>query len=87
MDWEADLYAIYGLDDVILNIEGRIQMGLNIYRYISDMTRVYKLKYYIYYVLYKMMYIYLTFRERIGFDINIIVQNPFGLLHFNNNIF
>jgi len=30
MDWVAGLYAIYGLDDVILNIEGRMQMRYNI---------------------------------------------------------
>jgi len=28
MDWIAGLYAIYGLDDVILNIEGRMQMSI-----------------------------------------------------------
>ena len=30
MDWVAGLYAINGLDDVILNIEGRMQMRYNI---------------------------------------------------------
>jgi len=30
MDWVAGLYAIYGLDGVILNIEGRMQMMYNI---------------------------------------------------------
>ena len=33
MDWVAGLYAIYGLDDVILNIEGRMQMKYNINGY------------------------------------------------------
>jgi len=35
MDWVAGQYAIYGLDDVILNTEGRMQMRYNIKKYIN----------------------------------------------------
>jgi len=33
MDLISSLYAIYGLDDVVLNIEGRMQMRYTIVQY------------------------------------------------------
>jgi len=36
MDRVAGQYAIYGLDDVILNTEGRMQMRYNIYQYLYN---------------------------------------------------
>jgi len=38
MDRVAGQYAIYGLYDVILNTEGRMQMRYNITRYLREIT-------------------------------------------------